>query len=733
MTTAPVQTVLDRLHRVKPAGLGKWTALCPVHEVDGNGHRPSLSIGQGEDGRVLVNCMAGCATGAVVNALGLTMADLFPPKADAPQAAPRRIVKTYNYLDETGALLFQTVRFDPKDFRQRRPDGAGGWVGNLTGVRRVLYRLPQLLAADPAAWCFLTEGEKDSDALTALGLVATTNAGGAGKWRTLADDSALHGRRVCILPDRDAPGRAHGQDVARRLHGKSADVRIVELPDVAGEPVKDASDWIEAQDAQAPANLAAALLALADAAPIWTPTAEAPPAINCASDDAPADGDVRLGREFAAAFAERVRYCPDLESWFVWDGRRWGRDAVHEAERLMQNLARDRLAAAGNLGDVKIREGEARFWLGAMRRNRIEAGLWTARSDPRLIVRLTDLDADPWALNANNGTVNLKTGCLRHHAPADLITRLCPTVYDPRADQGTWNRFLSRVMPDDRLRSFLQRAVGYSVTGLGGEEVLFFVCGPTASGKSTFVSAIRAAVGDYGASANFESFLVSRNVGGPRSDLVRLAGRRFVASVECEEAGHLAGGLLKWISGQDPLCVRSLYETEVEYLPVFKLWLVSNHRPRAADDDSALWRRLLLVPFEVSIPEGERDPEVKRGLSDPAVGGPVVLAWALEGCRRWQEQGLKAPDPVLAATRAWRAENDPLADWLNERTLLDPAAETIFADLNRDYRSWAEAVGLRPISGKKLGGRLQSLGCQARSGAGGRRVYVGICLKIGEG
>jgi putative DNA primase/helicase len=731
MTTAPVQAVLDRLRGVKSTGVAKWIALCPVHEAEGNGHRPSLSIGQGDDGRALVNCMAGCATGAVVNALGLKMADLFPPKADAPQTAPRRIVKTYNYLDETGALLFQTVRFEPKDFQQRRPDGAGGWTWNLKGVRRVLYRLPQLLAADPVGWVFVVEGEKDADALAALGLVATTNPGGAGKWKNLTDDSALHDHRVCILPDKDSPGRAHAQDVARRLHGKATDVRIVELPDVGGAPVKDASDWIEAQDAQAPANLAVALLALADAATTWTPTAESPPAIKYDSDDIPADGDVRLGREFVAAFAERVRYCPDLESWLVWDGRRWARDAVHEAERLMQNLARDCLAAAADLGAIKGREAEARFWLGAMRRNRIEAGLWTARSDPRLVVRLADLDGDSWALNVCNGTLNLKTGCLRHHAPADLITRLCPAAYNPHADRAPWDGFLSRVLPDDRLRSFLQRAVGYSITGLAGEEVLFFVCGPTASGKSTFVSAIRAAVGDYGASANFESFLASRNVGGPRSDLVRLAGRRFVASVECDEAGRLAGGLLKWISGQDPLCVRSLYETEVEYLPAFKLWLVSNHRPRAADDDSALWRRLLLVPFEVSIPEDERNPEVKRGLSDSAIGGPAVLAWAVEGCRQWQREGLKAPDPVLAATRAWRAENDPLADWLNERTLLDPAAAEVFADLNRDYRSWAEAVGLRPISGKKLGGRLQNMGCQAESGAGGRRVYVGIRLKIG--
>jgi hypothetical protein len=186
-------------------------------------------------------------------------------------SAPGQIVKTYDYRSASGALLFQVCRYDPKDFRQRRPDGNGGWLWNLDGVSRFLYRLPELLAADPAAWVFVVEGEKDADAVAALGLVATCSPGGAGNWKRLAGDSALHGRRVCILAHKDAAGRAHAQDVAQWLRGKADDVRILELPDVGDVHVKDASDWIEAQDAREPQDLAAALVEMAETAMPWTP------------------------------------------------------------------------------------------------------------------------------------------------------------------------------------------------------------------------------------------------------------------------------------------------------------------------------------------------------------------------------------------------------------------------------------------------------------------------------
>lgn len=231
----PLQNVLDRLSGVRPSN-GGYEARCPAHDDQ----HASLSVNRGDDGRVLLHCHADCAPVAVCQAMGLRLGDLFPPNNNGDGLG--RIIATYDYRDAQGQLLFQVVRFDPKGFRQRRPDGNGGWIWNLGRIPRVLYRLPELLAANPDEWIHIVEGEKDVDRLVSVGLLATCNAGGAGKWGKLSDDSALYGRRVVIIADKDAAGRTHAADVAMRLQNRAREVRVLELP---GDG-KDASDWFDA-------------------------------------------------------------------------------------------------------------------------------------------------------------------------------------------------------------------------------------------------------------------------------------------------------------------------------------------------------------------------------------------------------------------------------------------------------------------------------------------------------
>jgi hypothetical protein len=252
----PVQRLLGLLHGVKPGGEGQWAACCPAHD---DGHA-SLSVSRGDDGRALVHCHAGCTPEAICKALGLDVRDLFCKQE-------RRIVATYDYRDASGTLLFQAVRYEPKEFSQRRPDGRGGWIWNMSGVARVLYHLPELHAADPAATVFIVEGEKDVHSLEALGLVATCNPMGAEKWKLLSDDSVLQGRRVVIVQDGDDPGRRHALDVAGRLHGRAAELRIMDAP----EGHHDVSDWITARDSQGADELRNQILAVAQAAPAFSP------------------------------------------------------------------------------------------------------------------------------------------------------------------------------------------------------------------------------------------------------------------------------------------------------------------------------------------------------------------------------------------------------------------------------------------------------------------------------
>jgi hypothetical protein len=236
----PIEGLLSRLNDIKQTGQHQWEAKCPAHDD----RRASLSICHGDDGIVLLKCHAGCNVKEITTAVGLAVQDLFPPKTGTSASKPKlgRIVKAYDYRDADGTLLYQVCRFDPKNFRQRKPDGNGGWSWKLDNVPRVLYHLPELLAAPRDSWVFIVEGEKDADNLVAVGLVATTCPQGAGKWFKLSDDSALHGRNVVIIPDNDKPGRDHAADVAHHLHGKAAEIRIVELPDLPEHG--DVSDWV---------------------------------------------------------------------------------------------------------------------------------------------------------------------------------------------------------------------------------------------------------------------------------------------------------------------------------------------------------------------------------------------------------------------------------------------------------------------------------------------------------
>lgn len=260
-----LESILNQLNKVRPNGNG-YMACCPAHDD----HSPSLTVSEGDDERILLKCFAGCETEAIVSALGLSLSDLFPPKKTQAlpkqksnkDKQPEKIATTYDYWDEQGKLLFQAIRYKPKRFSQRRPDGKDGWIWNLDGVRRVLYRLPELLSADPSATVFVCEGEKDTDRLRELGLVATTNPQGAGKWRD-EYSQFLKGREIVILADNDNAGRNHAQTVAHSLYRVAASVRILAL---SGLPEKgDVSDWLNA------GNSVENLYVMVDDLPQWTP------------------------------------------------------------------------------------------------------------------------------------------------------------------------------------------------------------------------------------------------------------------------------------------------------------------------------------------------------------------------------------------------------------------------------------------------------------------------------
>jgi putative DNA primase/helicase len=273
------------------------------------------------------------------------------------------------------------------------------------------------------------------------------------------------------------------------------------------------------------------------------------------------------------------------------------------------------------------------------------------------------------------------------------------------------------------LVEFVQRAAGYCLTGKTDEEVLFFLYGTGANGKTTFVETVRKLLSDYAQQADFNSFLEKRS-DGARNDLARLKGARFVAAVEAGEGRKLDETVIKQATGGDTITSRFLYREFFEYVPQFKIFLVANHKPRISGTDEGIWRRIRLIPFNVTIPTEERDKRLLEKLQREL---PGILAWAVRGCLEWQRDGLGKSDQVSEATELYRREMDSLADFLDDRCVIGQGEVSDAGLLYETYKVWCQANGEEPTSQKLFGSRLHDRGFEPAKKRG-HRCWVGLSL-----
>jgi putative DNA primase/helicase len=428
-----------------------------------------------------------------------------------------------------------------------------------------------------------------------------------------------------------------------------------------------------------------------------------------------------------------LRYSHPAKQWYVWDGRRWRADETAAIMRFAKSTIKAMAACIPEMDDDQAKASLAHIKT-SLSAPRLKSMVELATSEPGIPVLPHELDQDPWLSNCLNGTLNLKTRELQPHRREDLITKLAPVAYDPKARSARWDDFLTRVLPDESVRGYVQRAAGYSLTGLGTEEVLFFPFGPTKTGKSTLLKALRATMGEYATTADFETFLARDHItGSPRQDIADLAGKRLVVSLEVDQGKRLAEGLIKWLFGGDYVKARFLYQREFEFLPTFKLWLAANHRPQVSPDDDAIWERIRQIAFDQHIPKAERDPGVKAELSDPEQSGAAILAWAVQGCFDWQQQGLDDPVKVTAATEDYRKEMNPLPDFLEACTIPKDRGRILNADLWSRYQAWARKNPDRPRLGRKtFTQQLEARGLDSLE-SGGHRFWLGIELRYTTG
>lgn len=434
-------------------------------------------------------------------------------------------------------------------------------------------------------------------------------------------------------------------------------------------------------------------------------------------------------------FGDRLHYSTDEHRWYVWDSTLWNPDSEATLNQWAAETARDIYAEASEARSREEKGRLARHAIKSESDKSIQAMISRLRYVGGIPTREERFDADPWRLNFLNGTVDLSTGELRPHRREDMITKVCPVEFDPGARSDIWDRFLDMATNGDpELRSFLQRAAGYSLCGVYSDEVLFFVYGPAATGKTTFKDALKSVMGSYAVTADISTFMHTKaGSQGPRNDLARLVRSRMVVTDEVEEGSTLAAGLVKLYTGGDTMTARFLYKEHFEFKSRGKLWIVANHPPRVSAEDGAIWRRVLRVPFLNEIPPERQDHDLKRILCDPKISGPAIAAWAVKGCLIWRQNGLFVPESVKRSTDEYRSEMNPVSAFLEDRCTLIPGdsdSQVTSAELWDAYQRWAGEDGIRyPLRRNEFGRHLKLAGLVPGQRPGDRaRVWHGVLL-----
>lgn len=444
-------------------------------------------------------------------------------------------------------------------------------------------------------------------------------------------------------------------------------------------------------------------------------------------------GDVANGRIFANAWRSKLLFVHETGDVLSFAVHGWISAPPGEADRAAKDvlvMLRDKAAEQYKIAadDPKTRRLMAHVERTSKAPN-LRAMIEMAKSEPGMMRSLNEFDADPMLLGVANGVLDLRTGNLLPVSPDLLVSRRCPVAYDPAATPPLFLRFLETVQPEKEMREFLQRLAGYILTGGVQEQKLAFFYGSGANGKSVFVELLAWLLGDYARKIATEMLMHhQRSPQGPSPDIVSLKGSRFVYANETEEGRRLAESRVKDMTGGDTLTGRVPYgKADITFQPTHKLIIVGNHRPEITDNSTGMWRRVLLVPFDVTIAEADRDPRMLEKLKAEGAG---ILNWALAGLRQWQRHGLIVPKKIDAATAAYRDEMDIIGEWIAEHCDTGAGCAVYKANAYKAYRNWAISNGHHPLAQGRLTRRLGDRGYKLRAD---KRSIAGLSLnKAGE-
>lgn len=433
--------------------------------------------------------------------------------------------------------------------------------------------------------------------------------------------------------------------------------------------------------------------------------------------DNPHRGQVRIAYRLAEAHHHRLLYVHGL-GWHAWDGARWAEDDGGAARRAVLDVLRSAVLEAFDEKDNDLRGDVARCESAAG----IDGVLTIASALKAFAATVRDLDTDPYLLNLANGTLDLRTMTLREHDPGDRITKVARAAWRPETTSTAWADFIASVLPDEDVRGFLQRLVGVALLGKVVEHILAIETGTGANGKGTAYKAQLWALGDYASTAEPDLFM-ARDGAHPTGEM-DLRGRRLVVVSESDKDRRLAEATMKRLTGGDPIKARRMRADFVEFEPSHTALLVTNHLPKVTGDDPAIWRRVRVIPFDVTFTSEQQDTTLDDRLR---LDSDAVLAWCVDGYRQYDREGLAEPEAVRVATERYQLDSDALSRFLEERCLTGEHYRCPAGQLFEAWSHWCSAEGVDPGSKKAFGLSLDRKGYpDGRTSSG--RLRKGIAL-----
>ncbi|HCJ37865.1 MAG TPA: DNA primase [Erysipelotrichaceae bacterium] len=406
-------------------------------------------------------------------------------------------------------------------------------------------------------------------------------------------------------------------------------------------------------------------------------------------------------------FGKVIKYSYNRKKWYFWDGKVWVLDEMGEIKKLADEICEDLKLEAWNIQDEDLQEQALRFANKTAGSKAKEAMIKECQHLNDIPASPEDFDAYTDFLNCQNGIINLRNGELIPHDANFMMSKICNSEYDTKKRKPKlWLSFLKDVTNGDQeLMEYIQKCVGYSLSGSNREQCAYFLYGMGNNGKSTFLDTIADLMGGYASNAQPDTLMIQSKLGssggGANSDIARLKSARFVTCEEPTEGVRLNEGLLKQLTGGSKVTCRFLYGDEFEYTPEFKIWIATNHKPTVRGTDFGIWRRIKLIPFEVNIPKEKVDKNLKYKLRKEF---PQILAWAVEGCMKWQKEGLEEPSCVKEATKEYKQEMDLIAGFIEQCVIIDYTNDEhiMASELFGLYSKWAKSNNEFEMSSKRF-------------------------------